>query len=236
MKEAIKQFVSVYLNSQNAFLVTVSIMLVLLVLYIILSLVGFGSLKKIIKALREETGEDIIKKIESLRLSKRFEKMWDDYYEAYCSEDTVSLSSYLVKSDMLVTKNMFKLASRIVAILGFSAAAIGAIRIPGIFEAEKLNIVCLFFALISIQAVFEFFYVLFETLCKKRIARLLEEFEILSMRKLSGKAASFEVKHIINKMNELDERVDAVRSGVNQLNARLDRQYRFLENMEKPEE
>ena len=236
MKEAIKQFIYVYLNSQNAFLATVFIMLALLGLYIVLSCVGFASIKKIIRALREGTGEEIIKTIESLRLSKRFEKMWDDYYEAYCTEDTVALNNYLVKNDMFINKNMFKLASRVVAFAGFSAAVIGAIKIPGIFEAEKPNLICMFFALISIQAVFELFYLFFETLLKKRTARFLEEFEILAKRKLPGKAASFELKHVMNKLDELDERVDAIRSGVNQLNARLDRQYRLLENMENPEE
>ncbi len=236
MKETIKQFISTYLNSQNAFMVTVSVMLLLLILYVILSCVGFASIKKIIKALRNESGEGIIKKIESLRLSRRFEKMWDDYYEAYCSEDTVALNNYLVKKDMLIQKNMFRLVSRVVAVAGFSAAVIGAIKIPGILEAEKPNLICMFFALLSVQAVFEIFYAFFENLRKKRIARFLEEFEILCKRKLSGKAASFENKHVINKMDGLEEQVNLVRSGVNQINARLDRQYRFLENMEKPEE
>lgn len=236
MKEAIKQFVSVYLNSQNVFMITVCIMFLLLILYVVFSLVGFGSIKKIIKALREETGDDIIKKIERLRLNKRYAKMWDDYYEAFCSEDTVSLHNYLIKNDMFIQHNIFRHASRVVAVCGFSAAVIGAIKIPGMFEAEKLNLVCLFVALISVQAVFEFFYKLFGQIRKKRASRFLEEFTMLSKRKLPGRAASFELMHIVNKMNDLDERIDAVRSGVNQLNARLDRQYKFLENMEKPEE
>ncbi|MBE7092019.1 MAG: hypothetical protein E7365_02435 [Clostridiales bacterium] len=236
MKEAIKQFVSVYLNSQNVFLATVLIMTALLILYVVLSLIGFRSIRKIIKALREETGEQIIKKIESLNLSKRYEKMWNDYYEAYCCEDTVALNNYLIKNDMFITKNLFKIASRIVALCGFSVAGIGAIKIPGIFIAEIPNLVCLFFALIIVQGVFEFFYVLFENIRKKRTAKYMEEFKMLCMRKLPGKAAKFELVPIINRIDDLDERLDKVRSGIIQLNARMDRQYDFLENMEKPEE
>lgn len=236
MKEIIKQFIYTYLNSQNIFLVTAIMLMALLILYVILSLVGFRSIKKIISALREEIGEDIIRRIESLRLSKRFNKMWEDYYEAYCSETTVSLHNYLIKNDMLYSKNIFRIASRVVALGGFSVCLIGTIKNPVLFEAEKQNLICLLFALLTVQAVCELVYAFFEQLRKKRTLRFLEEFEMLSKRKLHGFGVNFETSHVMQKISELDERVDAVRSGVNQLNARLDRQYKFLENMEKPEE
>lgn len=236
MMETLKQFIYTYLNSQNVFLVTAIMLMALLILYVILSLVGFGSIKKIISALREEVGEEIIKRIESLRLSKRFNKMWEDYYEAYCSETTVALNNYLIKKDMLEQKNIFRIASRVVAIGGFSFCLIGIIKNPVLFEAEKQNLICLLFALLTVQAFCELVYAFFEQLRKKRTLRFLEEFEMLSKRKLHGFGVNFETSHVMQKISELDERVDAVRLGVNQLNARLDRQYKFLENMEKPEE
>ena len=236
MIETLKQFIYIYLNSQNVFLITAIMLMALLVLYVVLSLVGFRSIKKIISALREEIGEDIIKRIESLRLSKRFNKMWEDYYEAYCSETTVSLNNYLIKNDMLYSKNIFKIASRVIAIGGFSFCLIGTIKNPVLFEAEKQNLICLLFALLTVQAICELVYAFFEQLRKKRTLRLLEEFEMLSKRKLHGFGVNFETSHVMHKISELDERIDAVRVGVNQLNARLDRQYRLLENMEKPEE
>ena len=236
MIETLKQFIYIYLNSQNVFLITAIMLMALLVLYVVLSLVGFRSIKKIISALREEIGEDIIKRIESLRLSKRFNKMWEDYYEAYCSETTVSLNNYLIKNDMLYSKNIFKIASRVIAIGGFSFCLIGTIKNPVLFEAEKQNLICLLFALLTVQAICELVYAFFEQLRKKRTLRLLEEFEMLSKRKLHGFGVNFETSHVMHKISELDDRIDAVRVGVNQLNARLDRQYRLLENMEKPEE
>ena len=236
MFETLKQFLYVYLNSQNVFLVTATMLGVLLVVYVILSLTGFSSIKKIISALREEIGEEIIKRIESLRLSKRFNKMWEDYYDAYCSETTVSLHNYLIKNDMLYSKNIFKIASRVIAIGGFSVCLIGTIKNPVLFEAEKQNLICLLFALLTVQAFCELVYAFFELLRKKRTLRLLEEFQMLSKRKLHGFGVDFETSHVMQKMNDLDERIDSVRLGVNQLNARLDRQYKVLENMEKPEE
>ena len=230
MKEAIKEFLKLYVNSSNAFLIISAILLILFLAYFITWFFGTGSLKKINRVLKEEIGDDIIRRIEGLRLSRRFENMWDDYYTAYSSEKPVALSSYLIKNDMLLGKNIFRMASRLVAFCGFSATVIGVLNIDGLFEAEKTNLTCLFFALLSLQAFFEFLYAVLDFFKKKRIVRLLEEFETLSLRKLPGKAVSFEASYVLDKLNELDERIDSVRSGVNQLNARMDRQYKFLEN------
>ena len=228
MKEAIKKFFELYTNTTNAFPIILGIMLALFIAYVIFSFCGGNSLRKINKVLRKENGDEIIKKIESLRLSKRFAKMWDDYYVAYVSEDTVSLSSYLVKSDLYTGRNLFRLFSRAVAIIGFSVTTVGTIKIPGLLEAERSNLYCLFFALLSIEVFLEVFYTLFEDLRKKRLSRLVEEFEILSIRKLPGKAISFEQRHVINKLNEVDEQLNNIRSGINQVNARMDRQYNLL--------
>ncbi len=234
--EAIKEFLSLYVNCFNVLIITSGIMLAIFIAYLIFSLLGGGSLKKINNILKNESGDDIIRGIENLRLSKRYNNMWEDYYTAYCSEDTVSLSSYLIKSDMLTGRNLFKIFSRVVALVGFSVGAVGIIKIPALLEAEKNDLICLFFVLLALEVFLEAFYVLLEDLRKKRFLRLLEEFDTLSMRKLPGRAVSFEMRHIINKMNELDERIDSVRSGVNQLNARMDRQYKLLNKTENTEE
>lgn len=228
MKDIIKEFLKLYINSSNAFLVIAGAMLLVFLIYFILFFFGGSSLKKINKVLRKETGEDIIKKIEALRLSKRFNRMWDDYYVAYISEDTVSLSKYLIKNDLFKGRNIFPVISRAIALIGFSVTAAGIIKISGLLEAEKANLYCLFFVLLSLEVFLEIFYTFMDDLRKKRFSRLLEEFELLSMRKLPGKAVSFEQRHIINKLNDLEERLNNVKIGVNQLNARMDRQYNLL--------
>lgn len=228
MREIIKEFLKLYVNSSNAFLVIAGAMLLVFLIYFILFFFGGSSLKKINKVLRKENGEDIIKKIEALRLSKRFSRMWDDYYIAYTSEDTVSLSKYLIKNDLFKEKNIFPIISRAVALIGFSVTTVGIIKIPGLLEAEKLNLYCLFFVLLSFEVFLEIFYTFMDELRKKRFSKLLEEFELLSIRKLPGKAVSFEQRHIINKLNDFEECLNNVKIGVNQLNARMDRQYNLL--------
>ena len=228
MKETLIKFLETYLNTFNSFFVISGIMLFLLILYIIISFCGGNSLRKINKVLRKEDGDEIIRKIESLRLSKRFAKMWDDYYIAYTKEDTVSLSSYLVKNDLYKGRNLFRLLSRTTLVSGFAFTVIGIIKIPGLFEAEKLNVYCLLLALIAIEFFLEIFYTLFEDLRRKRLSRLMEEFEVLSLRKLPGKAVSFEQRHVINKLSALYEELNNLRSTINQVNARMDRQYNLL--------
>ena len=234
--EAVKQFLSVYLNSMNAFIVIAGIMLLLMLVYVLVSSFGTVTLRKLNKVLSRESGEDAIRKIEGLRLHGRYKKMWDAYYEAYCHEDTAALSNYLVKRDMTEGKNLFRLASRVIAIVGFSFTLAGVMRIPGLFEGEKANLICMALGLISLQAVLEFLYTVFENARHKRIIRALEKFEMLSYRKLSGKISCFEAKSTVRKLDSAVSKLDAVRSGINQLNARLDRQYRFLEDMNKEEE
>ncbi len=239
MLEAIKQlkhFLSVYTNSSNAFLIIAALMILIFIINLIISFCCGGSLRKINKVLRKEEGDDIIKKIESLHLSRRFAKMWDDYYIAYRNEDTVSLSSYLIKNDLLMGRNIFKILSRAVAVIGFSITAVGIIKIPGLLEAETKNLYCLFFVLFAFEVFLEIFYVILEDAKKKRLTRLLEEFEMLSMRKLPGKGASFEARYMMNKLDRSEETLNNVRSGINQLNARMDRQYNLLNKTENSEE
>lgn len=228
MKEMIKEFLKLYTNTSNAFLVIAGIMLFIFLLAVIFTFCGGCSLKKIIKVLRNETGDNIIKKIESLRLSGRFNKMWDDYYVAFKSEETVSLNNYLIKNDLYTGRNLFRYISRAVAIIGFSVTAVGIIKIPGLLEAELSGLYCLFFVLLAMEVFFEIFYTVLEDARKKRLTRLIEEFEILAKRKLPGKASDFEQLNLLNKLSELDEQINNIRSGVNQLNARMDREYNFI--------
>ena len=193
MKEMIKEFLKLYTNCSNAFLVITGIMLFLFLLALIFTFSGGSSLRKINKILRNETGDDIIKKIESLRLSPRFNKMWDDYYVAFKSEETVSLHNYLIKNDLYAGRNLLRLFSRATALCGFCVTAVGIIKIPGLLEAELSDLYCLFFVLLSVEVFLEIFYTILEDARKKRLTRLIEEFEMLSLRKLPGKAASFEL-------------------------------------------
>lgn len=233
MRETIKEFLKLYTNCSNAFLVIAGIMLVLFLFAVIFTFCGGCSLRRINKILRNETGGNIIKKIESLRLSGRFNKMWDDYYIAFKSEETVSLNNYLIKNDLYTGKNLFRLLSRAVAISGFSVTAVGIIKIPGLLEAELNNLYCLFFVLLSIEVFLEFFYTILEDARKKRLSRLIEEFEMLSLRKLPGKAANFEQLNLLNRLSELDEQINIIRTGVNQLNAQTDTQYNLLDKNEE---
>ncbi len=236
----IDEFLAMYLNSTNIFIVALSVMLILMVINCITSGVGTRSLKKINKALRDETGDDIIRRIENMKLSKRYAKMWDDYYCAFCSEETVSLNNYLIKADLFVEKQTFVMASRATAVIAFCLAGLAAFKVPGLYEVEKDNVISLFFALGALQAVLEIVYTAVAQGRKKRILRYLDEFEILSLRKLPGKAVDFKQKHVVDKIASLSEKTEEAVLGIKQINARLDRQYRFLENaiveQEKQEE
>ncbi len=241
MLPMLKEFLYTYVNSVNLSVVAVIVMGALLIFYCIFSSLGTRGLKKIINVFRKDTGDDVIRNIEKLRLSKRYAKMWEDYYFAYCEEDTVTLSSYLIKNELFVEQKTFLVASRATAVICFSVAFAGAILIPGLFEYERNLLICMFFGLLSIQAVLEIVYTALAQARKKRVARLIEEFEILSCRKLPGKAVDFKQRFVLKKVEELNEKINEMSVGIKQLNARLDRQYRLLEKkdaskQEKPAE
>ncbi len=236
MWESIKSFIYIYANCRNIFIPTAVIMLLLLIAYIVISFLGIRSLKQIVCILRAESGEDIIRAIEELRLSKRYSRMWEDYYSAYCNEDTVNLSSYLSKADMFLDKNMFRTFSRAVAVIGFCAAATSAMIVPYLFDVERNSLICMFFILIALEAFFEIFYKLFDYIRTRRISLLLEEFEMLSLRKLPGKGTDFSSRYVLDKLDELNGSIASVKSGINQLNARMDRQYKLLKEENKTDD
>ena len=66
-------------------------------------------------------------------------------------------------------------------------------------------------------------------LCKhKKTLRLLEEFKILSQRKLSGKAFDFSQKHLLGKIRRLEKQLNDIRVESEQLNARFDKLFDAL--------
>ena len=96
MLQAIKDFLKLYTNCLNAFYIIAGIMLFLFILYFILSFFGCGSLKKINKILYNESGDDIIKKIEATRLSKRFAAL---KFTPYTGEATHSATLWRVMNE-----------------------------------------------------------------------------------------------------------------------------------------
>lgn len=239
--QALKNFLVTYANCRNFFIFTFGAMLIVFVLWCFFARTGSAQrcLKRINRILREEMGSDIIQKIEALRLNKRFARMWDDYYAAYSGEDTVALHNYLLKNDLLVHTSVFRTVSRAVAVIGFSAAAVCVFKISELPAGEKTNLLSLFFALAAVQAVFEVLYAAMTAYSRRRMAYLLEEFRMLSLRKLPGKAVDFSKQYLMEKLNETQVRIQAVRSGITQLNARMDRLIRTVEKNEEkqtPEE
>ena len=221
--QVLKNFLVTYVNCRNFFIVTFGVMLIVFILWCFFARAGSARrcLKRINRILREEMGSDIIQKIEALRLNKRFARMWDDYYTAYSGEDTVALHNYLLKDDLLIRTSVFRTASR--------ALPVG----------ETINLIPLFFALAAVQAVFEVLYAAMTAYSRRRMVYLLEEFRMLSLRKLPGKAVDFSQQYLMEKLNETQARIHAVRSGVAQLNARMDRLIRTTEKNEEeqtPEE
>lgn len=239
--QVLKNFLVTYVNCRNFFIVTFGVMLIVFILWCFFARAGSARrcLKRINRILREEMGSDIIQKIEALRLNKRFARMWDDYYTAYSGEDTVALHNYLLKDDLLIRTSVFRTASRAIAVIGFSAAAVCILTIDALPVGETINLIPLFFALAAVQAVFEVLYAAMTAYSRRRMVYLLEEFRMLSLRKLPGKAVDFSQQYLMEKLNETQARIHAVRSGVAQLNARLDRLIRTTEKNEEeqtPEE
>lgn len=233
--QALKNFLMTYANCRNFFIFTFGAMLIVFILWCIFARAGSARrcLKRINRILRQEMGADIIQKIEALRLNKRFTRMWDDYYAAYSGEDTVALHNYLLKNDLLVPTAVFRTISRAIAVIGFSAAAVCVLKLGELPAAEKTNLISLFFALAAAQAVFEVLYAAMTAYSCRRMAYLLEEFRMLSLRKLPGKAVDFSQQYLMEKLNDLQARLQAVRSGLVQLNARTDRLIRAAEKDEE---
>ncbi len=236
--DTLKNFLLTYANCTNFFILTFGAMLIVFILWCFFARAGSTqrSLKRINRILRTETGSDIILKIETLRLDKRVTRMWNDYYAAYSAEDTVALHNYLLKNDLLVNTSVLKTVSRAIAVIGFSAAAICILKLSELPVAETGNLIGLFFALAALDAVFKVLYTAMTAYSRRRLAYLLEEFQMLSLRKLPGKAVDFSQRYLTEKLNEMEGRINAVRSGIAQLNARTDRLIHAVEKNEKEQE
>lgn len=235
--DALKNFLLIYANCTNFFILTFGAMLIVFILWCFFARGAScrRDLKRINRILRQEVGQDVILAIEKLRLSKRFSRMWDDYYAAYSGEDTVALHNYLLKNDLLCSASVFRTATRAIAVCGFSAAGVCVLKLSELPIGEKVNLLALFFALAAVLAVFEVLYAAISAYGRRRLVYLLEEFQMLSLRKLPGKAVDFSQQYLVERMKELEARVNAVRSGVAQLNARTDRLIHTIEQREQTE-
>ncbi len=228
MSEAIYNFLLIYCNCTNIAYVIFCLMAILFVIWCFFGTEKTSSLKKINKILRENVGEEIIINIESLPLSKRFQKMWDDYYTAYTREDTVALNNYLISDDMRVQNKAFRYASAFIGILGFAAATYLMFTLQALPIVERTNLLVLFFITLALIVFFDFLYYVIGTYRHKKTLRLLEEFKILSQRKLSGKAFDFSQKHLLAKIKDLEIMLNEVRIEGEELNARFDKLYDAL--------
>ena len=230
MTGTLQQFALVYANPQNIFLLGALCILLLLVLRLITASRGLRDFKRIIRILRQEDPDDILPCIEKLRLSRRFAEMWEDYYDAFCAEDTVTLSEYLLTSDLSVPTHLCRNLSRAVAALSFAGAFASVLFVPGLKEHTYLFLLCSsFMAAYLLPA--EACFALVEALRERRLRRLTEEFRQLSLRKLPGRAVDFSQRYLLQATDRVLGELRETRAALTQINARLDRQYHTLITM-----
>ena len=225
MREAVYNFLLLYANCTNFFIVTVSAMALLFLFWYIFSFRGLGTLKKINNILRTEQGQDILLKIEALRLPKRFNNMWEEYYAAYTSGRTASLHNYLIKNDMLVPAGICRNISRCGAACGFAVGSVIVYKINDLPVQEKPGLIYLLICLTAAAFFFDALYCLVSKIRTRRLLYLLEEFKMLSLCSLPGSGADFSQLYDMDKLNELENKINSVRSSCNQLNARFDKLY-----------
>lgn len=222
MLEAVRNFVGLYANANNILIVGSCIITALIIADFITYLCSYQTLEKIITCMRTNEGEDIIGKIESIKKSGRYDLMWEDYYDAYKKENTVTLSSYLVKDDMFVKRNIFKAISRATVVVCIALMMAASIKVTGLLKSERYDIICGGCLLAGLQSVFEVLYYIIDTAKEKKLRRCLEEFRILSLRKLPGKAVDFEAMHYISKINGINARLKDIYGAVLTQNSWLD--------------
>lgn len=221
-------FIKLYANLQNIVLAAFATVGAVIVWNIFVCIFSFMPLKRIVRALREETGEDIILRINALKLHGRYKKMWDNYYLAYHSEETVALNNYLVMSDMPVFFDPFRCLCRAFVFIFAALCVIFTAKSSGFSHSAKNSLICAECVLVILLAVSEVINKLLYTLKQRKLARLKEEFETLSLRKLPGKAVDFSSRYVLRKLEKNGERLNALQNSVIQVNARLDRQYKIF--------
>lgn len=223
MLEAIYNFLLIYCNCTNIAYIVFCLMAVLFVAWFIFGTEKTSSLKKINQILREQSGEEIIVSIEDLNLSKRYKNMWDDYYTAYTQENTVALNNYLISDDMRIQNKTFRYISAFIGVAGFAIASYLMFTIQSLPLIERTNLLVLFFVVAAFILFFDVLYYIIGTYKHKKVLYLLEEFKILSQRKLSGKAFDFSQKHLLVKVKTLEKQLNDIRIECEQLNARFDK-------------
>ncbi len=205
MLEVIKNFIAVYANVNNIFVIGLFVITALLITNFIMYLCSYSTLKKIIFCMRYNEGEDIIFAIEGIKKHGRYFLMWEDYYDAYKNENTVALDNYLIKNDLFVKRNVCKAVSRAVVVICIALMIAAYVKVTGFLKSEKYDIICGGGLLVGIQAVYEVLYYLIDTAKEKRLRRYLEELKMLSLRKLPGRAVDFAGMHYISKIDRVNE-------------------------------
>lgn len=227
-------FIKLYANPENILLIALAAVAAVIVWNVFSCVFSFMTLKKIIRALRNETGEDIILRINSLHLHGRYKKMWDDYYLAYHSEETVALNNYLISRDMSVFFDPFRVICRAAVFICGAMCVICTAKTTGFSLAAKNSLICVECMLAVLLCVSEVINKLLSVAKRRKLERFIEEFEMLSVRKLPGKAVDFTSRYTLRKLDKNGERLNALQNSVTQVNARLDRQYKiFTDSVEE---
>lgn len=227
-------FIKMYANLQNIILIAGALVAAVIVWNILACIFSFMPLKKIVRALRDETGEDIILRINAMHLHGRYKKMWDEYYFAYRNEETVALSNYLTASDMPFFFDPFRALCRGTVLIFAALCIVFTAKTTGFTYSVKNSLICAECILVILLAISEIINKLLFVVKQRKLARLTEEFSSLSLRKLPGKAVDFASRYILRKLDKNGERLNALQNSVTQVNARLDRQYKiFTDSVEE---
>lgn len=221
--QAISDFIKLYLNAENVVLCALILISLFILCDAVLYFLSFIPLKKIIRILRKESGENIILAINALHLPKRYRNMWDDYFDAYHNENTVTLENYLIKDDLEIFFAPFKYLSRAVALL-----ALGAVIAICTNNNTNSKIASVCMPILAIWLAAEFIHRIFNAAKQKKLARLKEEFRMLSLRRLPGKAIDFSSMYVLRKIDRASEQIRSLQNSLTQVNARLDRQYEIF--------
>lgn len=220
--QTVSDFMKLYFNAENVVLVAIILIALFVLLDTVLYFLSFIPLKRIIRILRTESGENIILAINSIHLPKRYRTMWDDYFDAYHNENTVTLSNYLIKDDLGIFFSPFKY-------LSFGITLISGVAVLTLCnDSSGFKVTPPFLLLLTVFVIAEFIHRMLFVAKSKKIARLKEEFYTLSLRRLPGKAIDFSSMYVLRKIDRTSEQIRTLQNSLTQVNARLDRQYEIF--------